>query len=102
MKGKLHTARWLLTVSQVERHALRWKSTKLWLSLLDFAVNYILGVGVLGIPYAFVETGYILAPILMFVATVSPFPCNYTKFSTPLIVRYSLWSLHYGFLMSVL
>jgi len=34
-----------------------------------FNVNYILGVGVLGMPYAFAKAGYILSPIVLAVVT---------------------------------
>lgn len=43
-----------------------------------FTVNYILGVGVLGIPWAFNEAGYILSPIVLgLVSLISYITANY-------------------------
>jgi amino acid permease len=35
-----------------------------------FNVNYILGVGVLGVPYAFYQGGYVLSPIILFLVSL--------------------------------
>ena len=35
-----------------------------------FCVNYILGVGVLGVPYAFQKGGVIMGPIMLFIVTI--------------------------------